>query len=81
MSVFYLLPPRPYLGECIAHSLQPLFPGLRWDDTVWTHLVETLTATAARQSGIYVVHREELPEGEETARCWRMASAPSRAMK
>jgi hypothetical protein len=64
VSTFYLLPPRPYLGECVASFLQGLFPDLKWDNA---DLVETLTATAIRHAGIYVVYREELPEGEEPA--------------
>jgi len=65
VSTFYLLPPRAYLGECIATYLQGLFPGLTWDNR---DLTETLTAAAIRHAGVHVVYREELPEGDEPAR-------------
>jgi hypothetical protein len=68
VSTFYLLPPRPYLGERFALYLQGLFPGLRWDSAVWTNLAEGLAAAATVHPGVYVVYREELPEGEDPAR-------------
>lgn len=68
MSTFYLLPPRPYLGERFASYLQGLFPGLRWDRAVWSNLADGLAAAATCQPGVYVVYREELPEGEDMER-------------
>ncbi len=68
MSTFYLLPPRPYLGEHFAGYLQTLFPGLHWDRAVWANLAEGLAAAATCHPGVYVVYREELPEGEDPAR-------------
>jgi hypothetical protein len=68
MSTFYLLPPRPYLGEHFAGYLQGLFPGLHWDSAVWANLAEGLAAAATCHAGVYVVYREELPEGEDPAR-------------
>ena len=78
MSTFYLLPPRPCLGECFASFLQGLFPGLTWDHSV---LAETLTAAASRHADVYLVFPEELPEGEEPPGLWPMPSAPSRATR
>jgi hypothetical protein len=68
MSTFYLLPPRPYLGERFAGYLQGLFPGLHWDSAAWAHLAEGLAAAATAHPGVYVVHREELPDGEDPGR-------------
>src|SRR5262245_49133922 len=68
MSTFYLLPPRSFLGECLASSLKPLFPGLPWTEGACTELAEALATAVARHPDVYVVYREELPEGEETAR-------------
>ncbi len=68
MATFYVLPPRPFLGECYASYLQTLFPGLEWASPAWPRLAETVTAAAAAQPGVYVVHREELPEDEELSR-------------
>lgn len=68
MSTFYVLPPRRILGARFAGYLGGIFPGLRWTTTAWNHLADTLTTTViANQSDVYVVHREELPEGEDTA--------------
>jgi hypothetical protein len=67
VSTFYLLPPRPYLGEHFASYLQGLFPGLHWDSAVWANLAEGLVAAATCHAGVYVVYREELAEGEDPA--------------
>lgn len=64
MSTFYLLPARPFLGRCFAGYLQSVFPGLRWEEEDLSELAETLTAVAGMQADIYVVHQEEIPEGE-----------------
>jgi hypothetical protein len=65
VSTFYLLPPRPYLGECFAHYLQGLFPGLTWDPDVWPNLAEGLASTATCRRDVFVVYREDLPEEED----------------
>jgi hypothetical protein len=67
VSTFYLLPPRPFVGECLAAYLQGLFPGLPWNDGHWMELADRITAAAAEQPDVYVVHREELPAGEPPA--------------
>jgi hypothetical protein len=64
VSVFYLLPSRPFLGERFAFYLQGLFPGLTWDPDQWSNLAEGLTAAATSHPGVYVVHREELSEDD-----------------
>lgn len=64
MSTFYLLPARPFLGRCFAGYLQSVFPGLDWEDEDLSELAETLTAAAGMQADIYIVHQEEIPEGE-----------------
>jgi hypothetical protein len=68
MSVFYLLPPRPFLGQCFARFLQAFFPGLEWGDATWSELADTLATTTRTQDGVYVVYREELPDGEDVGR-------------
>ncbi len=68
MSTFYLLPPRAAVGERFAAYLQGLFPGLRWDRSVWPNLAEGLAAAATCHSGVYVVYGDELPEGEDKER-------------
>lgn len=68
MSTFYLLPPRPYLGEHFAAYLGAFFPGLQWDSAVWANLAEGLAAAVTCRPGVYVVYREELPEDEDPAK-------------
>src|SRR6516164_1696617 len=68
MSTFYLLPPRPLLGDWVAGCLRPLFPGLDWSGAAWTDLADTLAAAVSRQPDVYLVFREELPDGEDPAR-------------
>jgi hypothetical protein len=68
VSTFYLLPPRPLLGERFASYLKTVFPGLDWSRSAWSELAEALGAVASRQPDVYVVHREDLPAGEETER-------------
>jgi len=68
MSTFYVLPPRPLLGARFADYLQTLLPGLDWSPNGWPDLVEMLSAAASRHSDVYVVYREDLPEGEEPGR-------------
>jgi hypothetical protein len=68
MSTFYLLPLRPLLGARFADYLRTLFPGLDWGDAVWPDLAEMLAAAAGRHPDVYVIYREDLPEGEEPAR-------------
>jgi hypothetical protein len=69
MSTFYVLPPRPFLGECFSGYLQALFPGLRWERSVWPGLADTLGQTAADQADTYVVYQEEIPDGADLTSC------------
>jgi hypothetical protein len=68
MATFYLLPPRQLLGQRLADYLHTLCPGLHWPNTIWTDLADVLRSAAARHPDVYVVHREELPPGEDPAR-------------
>jgi hypothetical protein len=68
VSTFYLLPPRPLLGQRFAGYLDKVFPGLSWASATWPELAEALAALAARRPDVYVVFGEELPPGEEPAR-------------
>ena len=71
MSTFYLLPSRPSLGERFAGYLKTLFPGLDWGSQRWSELADALAAVAGSQPDVYVVYREELPEGEDAATALR----------
>ena len=63
MSIFYLMPPRPFLGDRFAAFLQTLFPGLDWDTSQRTSLAELL-GDAAGRSDVFVVYRDDLPREE-----------------
>lgn len=63
MSTFYLLPPRPLLADRFAAFLRPLFPGLDWDDSRRPGLTGALEAAVLEHADVYVVYREDLPEG------------------
>jgi hypothetical protein len=67
MSIFYLMPPRPFLGDRVADFLQTLFPGLTWDSSLRTSLAELLGDAAGERDGVYVVYRDDLPRGEGSA--------------
>jgi hypothetical protein len=68
VSTFYLLPPRPVLGEHLAGFLQGILPGLDWDTATRTNLAESVAAAAAEHGDVFVVYREDLPDGEPPAR-------------
>jgi hypothetical protein len=68
MSTFYVLPPRPLLGRRFAAFLTTWFPGLDWQGSAWPDLAETLGAAAGSHPDVYVVYREDLPEGTDPAR-------------
>ena len=77
MSTFYVLPSRPLLGERFAGYLQTLFPGLDWAGSAWPELAELLAAAVARHADVYVVHAEDLPDGDDLGRAGpRSAACP-----
>ena len=63
MSIFYVLPSRPLLGQRFAEFLESAFPGQQWSRDQWRDLAEVLGAEALRQSDAYVVYREDVAEG------------------
>lgn len=64
MSIFYLMPPRPFVGDRIADFLQNYFPGLDWDSAARAGLTETLGEAAGARDGVYVIYRDDLPREE-----------------
>lgn len=67
MATFYLLPPRPVLGERFARYLRTFFPGLEWTAPTWPNLADTLGTAAAQHPDVYVVYGEELAQGDDPA--------------
>jgi hypothetical protein len=65
VSTFYVLPPRPLVGEHYAAFLAALFPGLDWPRDAHPELADALARAAGGRGDVYVVHREDLPQGEE----------------
>lgn len=63
MSIFYLMPPRPFLGDRFAAFLQTFFPGLDWDISERASLAELLGDAAGRRD-VFVVYRDDLPREE-----------------
>jgi len=68
MSIFYLLPPRPVLGDRLANFFHTLLPGLDWDVAGRMRLAEMLHTAAQSLADVYIVHREDLPQGEAVNR-------------
>src|SRR5688572_15846103 len=71
MSTFYLLPARPQVGQMFGQYLESVFPGLRWHHGAWGDLAEALGAAASCHPEVYVVYREDLPEGQTAAEALR----------
>lgn len=71
MATFYLLPPRPLLGRHFAAYLASLFPGLDWSRSDPRRLADTLESLTAGHDDTFLVYREELANGVETAAALR----------
>lgn len=63
MSIFYVLPSRPLLGQRFAEFLQTVFPGHQWPRDQWCDLAEMLGGQVQQRADVYVVFREDVPEG------------------
>jgi len=68
VSTFYLLPPRPILGQRFADYLELYFPRLLWPQASWSELGDALGAAIACHPDVYVVYREDLPADEDKQR-------------
>jgi hypothetical protein len=64
MSTFYLLPPRPLLADRFVAFLRGVFPGLDWGAARRLGLTGALEEAVREHDGVYVVYREDLPEGQ-----------------
>ena len=67
MSTFYVLPPRPLPARAYAEFLRGVLPGLNLARVTWGDLADTLSEMLRSQDDVYLVHREDLPDGEDTA--------------
>src|SRR5437016_1068123 len=66
MATFFLLPPRPLLEDSFMRLVSDWLPGLPVAGA-GIELADALQATISRQAGVYLIFREELPEGVEAA--------------
>jgi hypothetical protein len=66
VATFYLLPPRPLLADKFADFLRTLLPELKIERADPAVLSDFLEEIAGNQPAVFLVHREELPEGEDT---------------
>ncbi|MCI0460427.1 MAG: hypothetical protein L0Z62_26030 [Gemmataceae bacterium] len=67
MSTFYVLPPRPLPARSWAAFLGALLPGLNCARLTWGDLAEVLGTVLRPQDDVYLLHREDLPEGDDPA--------------
>jgi len=65
MATFYLLPPRPILEESFGRFLNTWLPGLRGSVVSGAELAGLLQEHLADRSDVFVVFREDLPEGAD----------------
>jgi hypothetical protein len=64
VSIFYVLPPRPMVGDSFARFLQDFFPSLDWTAAERAELADQLVEMLTGRGDLYMLHREELPAGE-----------------
>jgi hypothetical protein len=63
MATFYLLPPRACLEQAVGELFGKLLPGLALPVDAWDELAQQL-ASMAGWSDVFLVPRDELPEGD-----------------
>jgi hypothetical protein len=68
MAKFYLLPPRPVLGDAFARFLREWLPGLPAFSDQSTSLTDAIQLVACQDPDVFLIFREDLPEGESPER-------------
>jgi hypothetical protein len=63
MADFYLLPPRPAVGEELAQIIRPYVPGVRVTAADCVRFLEAVVEKARRPA--FLVHREDLPDVDD----------------
>jgi hypothetical protein len=64
MATFYLLPPRQCLEQALGEVLARLLPGLPLPPDTWDVITERLGSAANWPAEVFLVPRDDLPEGE-----------------
>jgi hypothetical protein len=67
MATFYLLPPRACLEQAVGELFGKLLPGLPLPADAWDALASHLASVAGWPGDVFLVPRDELPEGEAGA--------------
>lgn len=67
MATFYLLPPRECLERAVTDLFAKLLPGLPLPADSWDAVAGQLAAVAGWGDGVFLVPRDELPDGEPGA--------------
>lgn len=67
MATFYLLPPRECLEQAIGDILARLLPGLPIPAESWEAVTERIGSAAGWPADVFLVPRDDLPEGEPVA--------------
>jgi hypothetical protein len=68
VSLFYLLPPRPAVGDAFASLLQAFFPGVDWPARDRAPLADLLADLAEARPDVFVLFRDDLAPGTSVAR-------------
>ena len=71
MATFYLLPPRPILEESFGRFLSTWLPGLRGPLVSGAELAALLQEHLADHADVFVIFREDLPEGTDAEEALR----------
>jgi hypothetical protein len=66
MATFYLLPPRPAFQDSLAQFVQSWLPGLTLPKTAAMELAEALGSHLSQQQDMFLIFREDLPDGART---------------
>ena len=64
MATFYLLPPRSCLEQALGDALSRFLPGLPVPAELWDVLVDRVASAAGWPDDVFLVPRDDLPEGE-----------------
>jgi hypothetical protein len=67
MATFYLLPSRSVLEDALGELLGRLLPGLPQPADSWDVVVERLRTAGDWPDEVFLVPRDDLPEGEPVA--------------
>jgi hypothetical protein len=67
MATFYVLPPRASLERVVGELLGQLLPGLPLPADSWDVIADRLGSSGHWPDDVYLVPRDDLPEGESLA--------------